>query len=350
MIKYWYDGKGRRIKKGNITFTYDCEGNLIKQSNGLEFFYDSQGVAGFVYGSNSYYYKKDALGDIIAILDATGVTVTSYVYNVWGEHSISGNMMMGELNPFRYRSYYYDTETCLYYLQTRYYDPVTCRFLNMDSIDYADPSSIGGLNLYAYCNNDPVNNIDPTGHAFLSIFLGSLIVGTVLGAIKGAIQSAWNGEPIWKGALIEGLKGLVLGGALGLGGAIGMATSSVVAAFGGLIFTAAGSFAAGMGIYALETQIYDREFSQHDMLLSGLNLSLQASANYGAGYLFGRKRMFKQKAKLNFSSWEMFFKSLIFRVKYALPVVVERAYLKLGLATIFSMIVNGIIQDFYYNR
>ena len=67
------------------------------------------------------------------------------------------------MNPFRYRSYYYDTETELYYLQTRYYDPELGRFISQDSIEYADPETINGLNLYAYCGNNPVMNVDPTG-------------------------------------------------------------------------------------------------------------------------------------------------------------------------------------------
>ncbi len=70
------------------------------------------------------------------------------------------------LNPFRYRSYYYDTETELYYLQTRYYDPELGRFISQDSIEYAAPETINGLNLYAYCGNNPVMNIDPTGTAW----------------------------------------------------------------------------------------------------------------------------------------------------------------------------------------
>ena len=76
---------------------------------------------------------------------------------------------LSESNPFRYRGYFYDIETGLYYLKTRYYDPVTGRFLNMDSIDYADPESINGLNLYAYCGNNPVMNVDPTGTFILTI-------------------------------------------------------------------------------------------------------------------------------------------------------------------------------------
>ena len=77
--------------------------------------------------------------------------MVKYKYDSWGNHSISGRLAdtIGELNPFRYRGYFYDVETKLYFLQTRYYDPETGRFINRDSIDYADPTSINGLNLYA---------------------------------------------------------------------------------------------------------------------------------------------------------------------------------------------------------
>ena len=103
--------------------------------------------------------------------------MVEYIYDAWGNHKVSGRKAstIGSLNPFRYRSYFYDTETGLYYLQTRYYDPAVGRFLNMDSVRYADPESINGLNLYAYCNNNPVMNVDPTGE----------FVSTVLGAIFG---------------------------------------------------------------------------------------------------------------------------------------------------------------------
>ena len=104
--------------------------------------------------------------------------MVNYTYDAWGNHKITdkdGNEVtggIGVLNPFRYRSYYYDTETGLYYLQTRYYDPEIGRFINMDGVDYADPETINGLNLYAYCGNNPVMNIDPNGTFLFSVLMG----------------------------------------------------------------------------------------------------------------------------------------------------------------------------------
>ena len=68
--------------------------------------------------------------------------VVQYVYDAWGNHTVSGsNTTLGNLNPFRYRSYFYDPEIYLYYLKSRYYDPFVGRFLNMDSVQYADPEA-----------------------------------------------------------------------------------------------------------------------------------------------------------------------------------------------------------------
>ncbi len=94
-----------------------------------------------------------------------------YRYDGWGNHKVmnpdgsknESDTFIGNINPFRYRGYYYDVETGLYYLKTRYYDPETGRFITIDDISYLAPDTINGLNLYAYCGNNPVMNVDPNG-------------------------------------------------------------------------------------------------------------------------------------------------------------------------------------------
>ena len=98
------------------------------------------------------------------IIDSTGASVVKYTYNAWGRCRSTGNSTIASINPYRYRGYYYDTESGFYFLQTRYYDPYTGRFLSMDDVEYIDPETIGGVNLYAYCNNNPVMGVDPNGH------------------------------------------------------------------------------------------------------------------------------------------------------------------------------------------
>ena len=108
--------------------------------------------------------------------------MVEYKYDAWGNHEAEvaseDYVALANLNPFRYRGYYFDEETGLYFLQTRYYDPEVGRFIFRDSIEYADPETICGLNLYAYCGNNPVMNIDPTGTFILSAL--ATLVGVVV--------------------------------------------------------------------------------------------------------------------------------------------------------------------------
>ena len=128
--------------------------------------------------------------------------------------------MIKNVNPFIYKSYYYDSETGLYWLSSRYYSPELCRFISPDDVDYLDPSSINGLNLYAYCGNDPVNYYDPTGHMpeWLQWTLGGLIV---VGSIALSICTAGLATPIAT-AVGGGLFGAIVGGSVAgaIGGAI----------------------------------------------------------------------------------------------------------------------------------
>jgi len=199
---FTYDARGRREKKKKqnetaITFTYDSNGNLIKQNNGLEFFYDHTGVFAFKYNNFTYFYRKNAQNDVIAILDSTGNTVVKYVYDAWGNLKVlnpdgtenTEATFLGNINPFRYRSYYFDTETDLYFLKTRYYDPEIGRFITIDDISYLDPETINGLNLYAYCLNNPVMYIDHAGN--LAISTTAIIIGAVVGLFVGLATAAY---------------------------------------------------------------------------------------------------------------------------------------------------------------
>ena len=101
----------------------------------LYYYYDETGVAGFELNGTVYYYLKNIQGDVINILNSSGQVVVTYSYDAWGKVlSVTGSLAstVGQINPFRYRGYYYDTETGFYYLQSRYYDPVVGRFLNAD--------------------------------------------------------------------------------------------------------------------------------------------------------------------------------------------------------------------------
>jgi len=115
---FTYDAKGRRIFKDNIQFTYDVCGRLIKQSNGIKFVYDHEALIGFKHGGNTYYYRKDPFGNVVAILDNEGCVVVKYIYDAWGNHKVfnpdgtenTSTTFIGNINPYRYRGYYFDTD------------------------------------------------------------------------------------------------------------------------------------------------------------------------------------------------------------------------------------------------
>ena len=133
----------------------------------LDFFYDESGRPfAFNYtpeGStpNTYYYILNLQGDVVQIIDEGGVLQAEYIYSPWGE-IISAEGDLAEVNPLRYRGYYYDSETGFYYLQSRYYDPENHRFINADSFA-STGQGIVGTNMFAYVNSDPVNCIDADG-------------------------------------------------------------------------------------------------------------------------------------------------------------------------------------------
>ena len=253
---FTYDGRGRRISKNNTTYTYDSADRLIKTSDGMEFFYDQEGVAGFTYGGAKYCYQKDLQGNILGIIDSTGQVMVQYKYDAWGmprgtTTASTEYSTIASLNPFRYRGYIFDNETGFYYLQSRYYDPETCRFLNMDSVDYADPEMLNGLNLYAYGLNNPVMHVDPTGHFAISLGL-ALLIGFAVGAAVGFGATVYtdykdDGE-VFNGSVSTGeyIGNTLIGGAGGTAAAgLIYAAPSIGAAIGSAFNT--GSFATATG-------------------------------------------------------------------------------------------------------
>ena len=141
----------------------------------LDFIYDESGKPfALKYSTNgtsfqTYYYVLNLQGDVVELIHYIPgfeyESVATYEYDAWGNVSSSGRL--AEINPLRYRGYYYDNETGFYYLQSRYYDPVNRRFINADGL-ISSNWSFSGLNMFAYCENDPVGRSDPSGMLSLS--------------------------------------------------------------------------------------------------------------------------------------------------------------------------------------
>ena len=172
-LSFTYDSEGVRTTKtvGSTTTKYLLNGTqiLAQTTNGktLSFFYDQQGnrVAMADSSNHFYYYIYNLQGDVIALADAsTGKLAATYTYDAWGKCTVTNasGYTIGTQNPFRYKGYYYDTETSLYYLQTRYYDPDTGRFISPDKYTTTGQGVIGN-NMFAYCNNNPIQYKDDNG-------------------------------------------------------------------------------------------------------------------------------------------------------------------------------------------
>ena len=137
-------------------------------------------MTGLLYNGTPYYFQKNIQGDIVRICNVSGNTVVEYTYDAWGKVlSVTGSMAstLGQDNPFRYRGYYYDTETGFYYLQTRYYDPEIGRFLNADAFIGAN-GDIAGYNSFAYCSNNPIISKDLLGNAAVTCLNDDSIHGS----------------------------------------------------------------------------------------------------------------------------------------------------------------------------
>ena len=162
------------INLETTNYTYDSEGRLRRETrNAFEriYLYSSDGIIGYEEDGEKFLYRKNLFGDITAIYQGT-TKVAEYVYDAWGNCTITYDPDgYGASNPIRYRGYYWDSDIKMYYLMTRYYDPKIGRFINADTPNYLNPNTVNGLNLYAYCGNNPIMCIDPSGHEPLSIIM-----------------------------------------------------------------------------------------------------------------------------------------------------------------------------------
>jgi len=240
-----YDSNGRRIEKNNSTgknYKYIYSGNRliseICEDYRNDFLYDENGLLyGFINNfNNKYFYIRDVLGNILGITLQDGEVVVKYEIDAYGNTcNITGSLSstIGLINPFRYKGYYYDVETGWFWLSSRYYSPELCRFISPDDVSYLDPESVNGLNLYCYCANNPINYVDPSGHAWYHWAIGAGIIvlcaaltvataggfaaaGTAFASVVTATMAPTAWSAVFAGATIGaaaiGVAGTVIGG------------------------------------------------------------------------------------------------------------------------------------------
>ena len=151
------------------------------------YLYDESGIIGAVQTYNTttetFYFDRNIKGDVIGIYNASGAKIAKYSYDSWGNSKVTtlSSNNFSAYNPIRYRGYYYDAESSFYFLNARYYNPAWRRFISPDNTAYLDPDTPSGLNLYAYCNNDPVNYSDPSGNILIPAWIIGMGIGFAIG-------------------------------------------------------------------------------------------------------------------------------------------------------------------------
>ena len=230
-----------------------------------------------------------------------GTVVCLCTYDAWGNHTVTDytEYNLGNINPIRYCGYYYDTETGLYYLKSRYYDPQTGRFISMDDISYLDPETIGGVNLYTYCLNNPVKYVDPIGH---SVLLTAILVGVFSGFALGfginigeqLYNNGWNFNSIDLGsAFNDAIVGAGLGFAFAMGVYfLGPVLAAAEGAKWGTMMIMAGvstaiSFGAGALGYATEEWFNKRTPTLKNALIQGGFVATEGLINFVFGGTVG---------------------------------------------------------------
>lgn len=275
---YSYNPNGLRLSKtdGNRTERYIYDGDSLcamkvddkNGSNTIFFHYDeANALVGFSVNGKDYFYDRDILGNINAVIDSAGTTLVSYAYGDFGAvtETIADSdeaRLVAKVNPFKFKGYFFDNETGFYYLKSRYYSPELGRFISADG-EIGQVGNTMVMNLFAYCRNNPINLSDEggnwpswatklciglaviaicaiavvaTGGFGASCIATSMLVGAVKGAVIGAVTGAVTGAI--QGAITEGIKTGSWGGALkgALSGAIdGAADGFMFGAIGGAI-------------------------------------------------------------------------------------------------------------------
>ena len=233
-------------------------------------------------------------GDIIAVYGNDGTKHISYTYDAWGNFTITKHTTVGtdaEKNPFTYRGYFYSYELGMYYLGTRWYDPVIGRFISPDRY-VSTGQGILGHNMYAYCGNNPVNFVDPSGE-----FAIGIIVGGIVGAVGGIISASISGTSLTAGAISGAFTGATIG-AIGEAFAASAATAGAATPAYAAIAIAFSGVAGALGNYINQSINYNEciRNSTIDMnttledyvdtksiLISGISGAISGAAGIGIG-------------------------------------------------------------------
>ena len=343
-VSYTYNNDGYRTAKtvNGTEIKYTLEGDqVLFELNGdveLRYFYDAAGAPiAFSMGSDPvlYLYRKNLQGDIIGVYSgATGALLVSYVYDAWGKVTATDVAQTPEsgdvfnYNPYLYRGYRYDSETELYYLNSRYYDPETGRFINADGT-VSTEQGILCANMFAYCENNPVNKEDKNGQ------WGHIVIGALVGAVVGVIGQVLSDAL----TSFANQKVTISNWQTYAGAAIGGAAGGVVLSLTGntdLASAASGFTTTGAGLILEKvSKVSDKSWAE-----IGVNALADAAISFGLGKILNIKGMNKGR-----NSKLAVYKSGLTKLKR--KIVAKMSLKVVGKGLVYSF-VSGLAMDGYY--
>ena len=305
----------------------------VGASDAFYFHYSSGGeLIGYTYktaeAETECILVKNQQGDVEKVISADGTILASYTYDAWG-NVLTSEGSLATANPIRYRGYYFDTETSLYYLQSRYYDPAIGRFINADNYATTYKTSTG-VNMFAYCLNNPANCKDDGGE------LANWLIGGVVGAVAGIVGQVLSDAAT---SLLTG-KVTVSNWQTYAGAAVGGAAGGIVLATTGNVnaanaVTGAVTTGVGQSLEKLTIKGYKKTWAE-----IGANAVADGAVSYTLGKIPGFKGTTAGR-----NSWSAVYKSGLTKLRNGTVARMSGKVVSKGLG---SSIISGFALDAYY--
>ena len=305
----------------------------VGASDAFHFHYSSGGeLIGYTYktadAETECILVKNQQGDVERVISADGTVLASYTYDAWG-NVLTSEGSLATSNPIRYRGYYFDTETSLYYLQSRYYDPAVGRFINADNYATTYKTSTGA-NMFAYCLNNPANCKDDGGE------LANWLIGGVVGAVAGIVGQVLSDAAT---SLLTG-KVTVSNWQTYAGAAVGGAAGGIVLATTGNVnaanaVTGAVTTGVGQSLEKLTIKGYKKTWAE-----IGANAVADGAVSYTLGKIPGFKGTTAGR-----NSWSAVYKSGLTKLRNGTVARMSGKVVSKGLG---SSIISGFALDAYY--
>ena len=250
----------------------------------LDFIYDESGkpfamIDQLSAQPNTYYYVLNLQGDVVKLVTDSGAVAASYEYDAWG-NILASSGSMAEKNPLRYRGYYYDSETGFYYLQSRYYDPATRRFINADVYASTDSKNPISCNMFAYCENSPLIHYDENGELLIELVIIGIGVSFAVGGAEAYVSARSSGASVGESMVQAGIGALSAGLTTAIASIPGIGAPALIGIAGGIgVVSSAASEAVHYGFNK------DKPGYQFDLAESLVHVAVGGAGNAVSGAL-----------------------------------------------------------------